>query len=47
MAEECVLEFSSTLPPLSSYVTELINKIVRLVGGKRFYIEGNKIVVVK
>lgn len=46
MGKEYVFEFSGRVP-LTPYIVALINKIVGLLGGKRFYIENlNKIVVV-
>lgn len=45
MTDEYVFTFSKNIT-LSTTVTYYINKIVTLLGGTRFYIEGNKIVVV-
>ena len=45
MAKEYVFTFSKPIP-LTSKVIEIMNKIVRSLGGTRFYAEGNALVVV-
>ena len=45
MAKEYVFEFSGPIT-LTNKVKSYINIIVKALGGKRFYIEYNKIVVV-
>lgn len=45
MAKEYVFTFSKPVP-LTAKVIEIMNKIVRALGGKKFYAEGNSLVVV-